>query len=221
MNVRIFILSLLLLYGCIDRDYDNIDNTIIYDAEFSLPVGDTLLTAGDFVDTAGLTVIPDSVDKDTISWFLYNGIFYYSPGSLSDTSRMTLSLGDFFTDTSEIVSLSFRVNAVNEVPADMSVQLYLADGNRVILDSLFREGPFDLKAASTGPDGHVTAPFEVWKMDIPFTQEQIGRLASVQYALREVHLTVPDSRNDSIPFYSGQQLWLQMGVRIGLKIKLQ
>ncbi len=209
------------LSGCIDKDYDNIDNSIVYDAEFSVPLGDTLLTAGDFVKPSGLMAIPDSVDKDTVSWFLYDNTYYFSPGSLSDTSWMNFSLGTFFTDTSEVVSLSLRINAVNHVPARMLLQFYFADGNRVILDSIFQDGPFELKPAVTSADGHVTTPYEVWKKDIPFSQEQIGQLANVRFAMRESRLIIPDSATDSIPFYADQEVWLQMGVRIGLKIKLQ
>jgi hypothetical protein len=211
----------LLLVSCIDKDAGDIDPSLVYDAEFSLPLGDSLLTASQFVDTVSLVRLPDAVDKDTVSWFLYDGIFYFSPGELHYRHETALSLSDFITDTSEITSLTFRINAVNHVPARMTLQLYFADANRVILDSLFSEEPLVLEAAATVAGGEVNAPYELWKKDVPFTEKMLGELRRMAYAIEEYRLIVPVSGVDSIPFYSDQELWLQMGIRVGLKITAQ
>ena len=210
----------LLLVSCIDKDFDDIDPSLVYDAEFSLPVGDTLLVTGDFVHTASLIPVPDSVDRDTVTWFLYEDVFYFSPGTLHDRAETPLSLSGFFTDTSEIVSLTFRINVVNRIPARMAVQVYFTDAGRVVLDSLFPEGPFVVQPAPV-KNGEVTGTWEKWKTDIPFSQDQIDKLRQVQYALRDAWLYIPDSSHDSIPFFHDQPLWLQMGVRAGVKISLQ
>jgi hypothetical protein len=209
------------LTSCIDKDAGDIDPSLVYDAEFSLPLGDSLLQAWQFVDTTSLVPLPDTVDKDTIAWFLYDGVFYFSPGELYYRSETALSLSDFITDTSEITSLTFRINAVNRVPARMALQLYFADGNRVVLDSLFPDGPLLLEAAGTGAGGEVTLPYELWKKDVPFTASMIEELQRMEYAIEEYRLILPDAAVDSIPFYPDQEVWLQMGVRVGLKITVQ
>ncbi len=216
----IWIFSGLILVSCIDKDVTDIDPTLIYDAEFSLPVGDTLLVAADFVDTALLTTVPDLVDKDTVSWFLYDDMYYFSPGVLYDSAGTPLSISDFFTDTSEIVSITFRVNVVNRIPAKMFLQVYFAGAGSNIPDSLFQEGPFVIQPALT-KNGQVTGSWEKWKTDIPFSRDQIDKLMQMQYAIRTVWLYIPDSVHDSIPFYHDQQLWLQMGMEVRLKIRLR
>jgi hypothetical protein len=155
LGMGLVLMAFVSVVSCIDKDAGDIDPALIYDAEFSLPLGDSLLQAWQFVDTAVLIPVPDSVDKDTIPWFLYDSIFYYSPGELVYRDETSLSFSDFFTDTSEVVSLTFRVNAVNRVPARMSLQLYFTDAGRVLLDSLFSDGPLLLEAAATGVGGEV------------------------------------------------------------------
>jgi len=215
------IVIFVLLSSCIDKDAGDIDPSFVYDAEFSLPLGDSLLQAWQFVDTTSLVPLPDTVDKDTVAWFLYDGVFYFSPGELFYRSETSLSLSDFITDTSEITSLTFRINAVNRVPARMSLQLYFADANRVILDSLFGEGPLLLEAAATGAGGEVTVPYELWKKDVPFTAPMIDELRHMEYAIEVYRLILPDAAVDSIPLCHDQEVWLQMGVRVGLKITVQ
>jgi len=212
---------MLFLPSCIDKDAGDIDPSLVYDAEFSLPLGDSLLQASQFVDTTALVPLPDTVDRDTVQWFLYDGVFYYSPGVLTYRSETPLSFSDFITDTSEIVSLTFRINAVNRVPARMRLQLYFADAGRQVLDSLFSDGPLQLEAALVGEGGEVTAPAELWKKDVVFSPSQIALLVEMELALQEYSLVLPVSADDSIPLFSDQEVWLQMGVRVGVKIVLQ
>jgi hypothetical protein len=216
----VFVVALLLT-SCIDKDAGDIDPSLVYDAEFSIPLGDSLLQAYQFVDTTALVPLPDTADMDTVEWFLYDGVFYYSPGVLIHRSETPLSLSDFITDTSEIVSLTFRINAVNRVPARMRLQLYFTDAGRQVLDSLFSDGPLQLEAAAVDGRGEVTAPAELWKKDVVFSPSQIALLEQMEYALQEYTLVLPVSADDSIPFYSDQEVWLQMGVRVGVKIVLQ
>ena len=219
--ITVWLFSALFVVSCIDKDAGDIDPSIVYDAEFSLPVGDSLLQAQQFVDTTVLIPVPDTVDRDTVPWFLYDGIFYYSPDTLYYRSEAQVSLSDFYTDTSEIVSLTFRVNAVNRVPARMALQLYFADAGRVVFDSLFPEGPLWLEAAATDASGEVTKPAELWKKDIVLTPSQVAAMQQMEYVFEEYRLVLPDSRTDSIPFYPEQEVWLQLGVRVGVKIVLQ
>ncbi len=212
---------MLFLPSCIDKDAGDIDPSLVYDAEFSLPLGDSLLQASQFVDTTALVPLPDTVDRDTVQWFLYDGVFYYSPGVLTYRSETPLSFSDFITDTSEIVSLTFRINAVNRVPARMRLQLYFADAGRQVLDSLFSDGPLQLEAAAVDGRGEVTAPAELWKKDVVFLPSQIALLEQMEYALQEYTLVLPVPADDSIPLFSDQEVWLQMGVRVGVKIVLQ
>ena len=215
------IVAAMLLTACIDKDVTDIDPSLVYDAVFSLPVGDSLLQARQFIDTTALVPLPDTVDKDTVAWFLYDGVFYYSPGRLTYRSETPLSLSDFITDTSEITSLTFRINAVNRVPAQMMLQLYFTDAGRGVLDSLFAEGPLLLEAAAVDDQGAVTAPAELWEKDVVFTASQVVLLQQMAYALQEYTLILPDASVDSIPLCSAQEVWLQMGVRVGVKIVLQ
>ena len=115
-QIRIILfLSVLTFNSCIDKNATDIDPSIIYDAEFSLPLGADTLFMEQLVQTVTLVEIPPGVDKDTVKYFLYDSVYYYSPGTLSDSILAPLNLAAFKNDTAEITSLMFRINAANSM----------------------------------------------------------------------------------------------------------
>ncbi len=221
MILAVVVGMVLMPAGCIDEDAGDIDPALIYDATFSLPVGDTLLRADQFVDTLRLRPVPDTVDPDTVDWFLYDGTFYFSPGLLYHHAETELSLAELITDTSEIVALMFRLNAVNSVPARMGLQLYFADASRRIFDSLYPDGPLILEPAPTDADGGVRDAYRLWEKDVYLEGDRLDRMQDLAWVFEEYFLEVPDPSRDSIPFWPDQELWLQLGMRVGIKILLQ
>lgn len=204
------------LYSCIDKDATDISPAIEYEAEFSLPVGVDTLTLEQLLYHTTLKKIHDTVDKDTLKYFFYDSVYYYSPGTLVDSIWAPLVLAPFENDTAEITSLMFRLNVANFIPAEFMVQLYFADSNKVFLDSLYDDGPVRLEPAYT-ESGIVTGSWELIK-DNYLTSEKIDKLPDMKDVMIRTEMIIPDSSTDSIPFYHDQSLWLQVGIRVGIKI---
>ena len=216
----ILLLSVFAFNCCIDKNATDIESTIEYQADFSLPVGVDTITLGQLVQTVSLVPIPDKVDKDTVKYFLYDSVYYYSPGTLTDSITAALNLTAFENDTAEITSLMFRINASNFIPAEFMVQLYFADSHNVIIDSLYDDGPFRLDPAQTDDSGNVIASWEVMKDD-HLSPQKIEKLTDMKSVILSSTMIIPDSSNDPvIPFYPDQSLWIQVGIRVGLKMTI-
>jgi len=220
-QIRIILfLSVLTFNSCIDKNATDIDPSIIYDAEFSLPLGADTLFMEQLVQTVTLVEIPPGVDKDTVKYFLYDSVYYYSPGTLSDSILAPLNLAAFKNDTAEITSLMFRINAVNLIPAEFLVQLYFADSNKAILDSLYDDGPFSLDPAQIDDSGNVIASWGVMKDDY-LTPEKIDKLGDMRNVILSSQMIIPDSSTDTVPpFFHDQYLWIQVGIRVKLKMTI-
>ena len=209
-------LSVLAFNSCIDDNFTDIDTSITYDTDASLPLGNVSLLMESFMDTIILVPIPDD---DTTLFFLYDSVYYYSPGKIKLSTSGYFSLAPFENDTVKITSLMFRTNAVNGIPAEIDHQLYFANADSIVIDSLYSLGPMKIEPAPTDDDGNVTQPYEIWEEDSPpFSEEMIDKISETQYIFLSAELIIPDSQHDTIPFYSSQDIWIQIGIRVGLKI---
>ena len=219
-QIRIILfLSVLAFNSCIDENATDIDPTIIYDAEFSLPLGSDTLLMEQLVQTVTLIPILGDFDKDTIPYFLYDSVYYYSPESLSDSTSAPLILTPFESDTATITSLMFRMNVTNLIPAEFLIQVYFADSNNIILDSLYEDGPFRLDPAQTDEYGNVIGLWEILKDD-NLPPEKIEKISDMTNVILSSTMIIPDSSTDSIPFYPDQSLWIQVGIRVRLKMTI-
>jgi len=212
-------LSVLAFNSCIDDNFTDIDPTVVYDAEFSLPLGADTLLMEQLVQSVSLVEIPTDVDKDTVPYFLYDSVYYYSPGTLSDSITLPLILTAFENETAEITSLMFRINMANLIPAEFLIQVYFADSNLAILDSLYEDGPFSLDPAQTDEYGNVIASWEVM-IDEYLSPGKFEVLTDMTNVILSSQMIIPDSSTDSVPFYPDQSLWMQVGIRVGLKMTI-
>ena len=208
-------LSVLAFNSCIDDNFTDIDTSITYDTDASLPLGNVSLLMESFMDTIILVPIPDD---DTTLFFLYDSVYYYSPGKIKLSTSGYFSLAPFENDTVKITSLMFRTNAVNGIPAEIDHQLYFADTSNTIIDSLYSTGPMRIEPAPTDDEGNVTGTYEIWKVENDLSPAMIDKISETQYIFLSAELIIPDSQHDTIPFYSSQDIWIQIGIRVGLKI---
>ncbi len=215
----VFFVITAFLISCIDDDATDISPTIEYEAEFSLPVGTDTITLAQLLYNVPLIKIDEPFDKDTVSYFFYDSVYYYSPGTLKDSVSAPLILAPFENDTAEITTLMFRINAANFIPAKFMVQVYFADSNKVILDSLYEDGPVFLESAYTNDIGIVIGPWETI-IDNYLPSEKIDKLNDMTDVILSTKMTIPDSSADTVPvpFYHDQSLWIQVGIRVGLKM---
>jgi len=215
----VLLIATLAFPACVDDNFTDIDTSITYDANFSLPLGNSNPTLGDFLDTINLIPIPPWVDRDTVSFFLYDSIYYYSPGRITLTVSGYFSLDPFENDTVQITSLMFRNNAVNAIPAQFDQQLYFTDSTGAIIDSLYSV-PLTIEPALIDSEGNVTATYEIWKFDTYLSEDMINNISNTYNVRISTEFIIPDSSQGTVPFYSSQEIWMQVGIRVGILIEL-
>lgn len=215
----ILFIASLAFSACVDDNFNDIDTSITYDADFSLPLGNSAPTLGDFLDTINLIPIPPWVDKNTVSFFLYDSIYYYSPGRITFNVSGYFSLDPFENDTVQITSLMFRNNSVNAIPAQFDQQLYFTDSTGTIIDSLYSV-PLTIEPALIDSEGNVTATYEIWKFDTYLSEDMINNISNTYNVRISAEFIIPDSNLGTVPFYSSQEIWMQVGIRVGILIEL-
>ena len=206
--------------ACVDDNFNDIDTSITYDANFSLPLGNSAPTIGEFLDTINLIPIPDWVDKDKASFFLYDSVYYYSPGRINVSTEGYFSLDPFQNDTIEITSLMFRTNVVNGIPAEIDLQLFFIDSTGMVIDSLYSTGPLRIQPAIVDSLGNVTATYEIWELDNYLSDDKIDDISDSQYIEVRTEIIIPDSSEGTVAFSSTQEIWIQVGIRVGILIDL-
>ncbi|MDX2445081.1 MAG: hypothetical protein QNK30_14895 [Bacteroidales bacterium] len=214
----LLLLGIITFSACVDDNYNDIDTSLIYDAEASLPLGNTNPMLSEILDTIDLIPIPDWVDKDKASFFLYDSVYYYSPGRIKVSTSGYFSLDPFQNDTIEITSLMFRTNAINGIPAEIDLQLYFTDSTGSVIDSLYSTGPLRIEPAVVDSVGNVTATYEIWELDNYFSDDKIDSISNSQYIEVKAEVIIPDSSQGTIAFTSSQEIWIQVGIWVGFKI---
>ena len=218
-NNQVFLLlSLLALFSCVDDNYNDIDTSLIYDAEASLPLGNTNPMLSEILDTIDLIPIPEWVDKDKASFFLYDSVYYYSPGRINVSTSAYFLLDPFQNDTIEISSLMFRTNVINGIPAEIDLQLYFTDSTGTVLDSLYSTGPLRIEPAIVDSIGNVTASYEISELDNYLSDDKIDSISNSQNIEVSAVIIIPDSSQGTVAFTSSQEIYIQVGIRVEFKI---
>lgn len=137
---------------------------------------------------------------------------------LIDTLKIDLNE----VDESTVTTASMKIKSVNEMPLDAFIQLYMADQNYTILDSLFTANQTFLVKAST-----VTAAGELQTagnsdVQINLDPQKLNKLFKSKYLLvRSVMNTTKDNTGASlnVKFKSSYKLKLNVGMLAKLNIK--
>lgn len=132
---------------------------------------------------------------------------------MSDT--LDLDLGD--AENSEIESAAIKINAVNDLPLDATLQLYLLDENLMVIDSLL--DPTNGKnrvvvGAETDASGTPTQP-GIYDEEIEISKTKINKLFEATKILIVSHLQTSDTPKD-VKFLASDKL----NIKLGLKAKM-
>ncbi len=143
-----------LLFSCYKTDPDKISDDIKWKPDVSLPMGETELS---------LTSVPDKVPP-----FRYSKILY-------DT--LDFGISDIFDSRGEIDSMMFRINLVNEFPAECDVIIFYPEyGQGLDYDrSLTGDEPIVIAPGKIDSDGKSTIPSKK-QVDIWLTSKQVDQL---------------------------------------------
>ncbi|MCK7537553.1 MAG: hypothetical protein MZV63_44665 [Marinilabiliales bacterium] len=128
-------------------------------------------------------------------------------------------IGDIYQTSEEIVQLTFRLNMYNGFPSTVRGQFYFLDPYGFIQDSLFRNGPVELKKATANDSGKITSkPHE--KKDIAFDSNRLDNLQSVNKIMVYIVFSTTGIDPDLVTYYDEYLVDVQIGVKATLKFDL-
>ncbi|MGC9343925.1 MAG: hypothetical protein ACP5E3_14570, partial [Bacteroidales bacterium] len=114
--------------------------------------------------------------------------------SLEDTADFDFQ-EEFGGDAVDIIDyLRFTMDAMNYLPMQMNMQMYFADENYVILDSLFTDDAFLLPPLLNAED-RVEEPREYSKI-AEFTKEDLQKIEPTKYLIINASVNTTDSQLD-------------------------
>ncbi|MCF8331440.1 MAG: hypothetical protein K9H84_03225 [Bacteroidales bacterium] len=138
--------------------------------------------------------------------------------SLNDTIDFDMSEG--LGEDAEMESAELQVYMKNGFPIDTKVQVYFADTNMVILDSLFSSKENILMAADPGPapDFKVSVPVEKWTY-IKKEKQSISNILDAKRAIINVEASTVNDGNSTVKIYSDYTVDIKVGVKAAIKTK--
>jgi hypothetical protein len=220
----ILLLGVLNFYSCIKEDVTNIEpgnNGLT--PEYALPIGTIQLYVNKYLpDSSLIHEEPDSINSNINSLLYYGGDYYQNPFYTSYSVIQSFSLGSNATNLDSIISAMFRINAVNYIPTLIKIQVNFLDLNKNPMFSLFDTDTLQIPSAAFDANGNVIGSGDLWKKDYPLPSNRISQLGDVKYIQIYTGLEFPPPINDSIliPFYSTQNIWIQIGGKVKLKLAL-
>jgi len=232
MNRRLFVvifqkLAFLFLAGfvlqsCIKNDPGNISSDIAIQPEYSLPIGSPTFLMDQYASKVNLGLPIDTLQPlaDSLLTFLYNNTCYNSPLVLRDSLLEPFSFITFKDQLEKIKSFMLRTNVINRIPAEIKLQVYFIDAAGQVIDSLYGDSALTVRAASIDDLGNVNGQAEMWKVDNTFSKDEVLTLAYVQYLLIKTRITIVNPKGAIVRFYSSQDIWIQLGLRIAFDINL-
>ena len=133
---------------------------------------------------------------------------------LTDTMDFDLNVN---TDSTKVNSLTINFAVENGFPLGMDTQIYFADENYVIIDSLFTGGRFDLIPA-TVLNGVVDQSVNT-REKIEISADRIDKVIEAKYLIPHILFRTTDvEQNVEIKLYSNYEFGLNLSALIGLEI---
>ena len=137
--------------------------------------------------------------------------------SLADT--LTLDFGDL--TSSSVILASLKVKTVNEMPLDANIQLYLADKNYHILDSIFASNQTYLIKASTVTGAGDLAKAGTSYLLLDLSADKLNKLFSSSHLIIKSKLNTSKDANGvllNVKFKSTYKLKMNVGLMAKLNI---
>ncbi len=134
--------------------------------------------------------------------------------TVSDTTDFELE------DVNEVQKAIFRINVENGFPADAYVQVYFADSNYVIVDSLLSNASqFVVASGLLDANNRVILPNRQMRDE----ESDKARLEGIYNARKIIILSVVNTQNapiEQVPIYSYYRLNIKIGVHAFLNVEL-
>jgi len=217
-----FLICVTLLSSCIKDDITNIEaGKIVLSPEYAIPIGSYEFKVSNYVDGVdNFNPIDDTSGFAYDSLLVYNEDFYSNPYKAYYSTTEAFTIGNDPNTLSFFKSAMFRINSVNKIPANITIQIYFLNEAQNTIDSLFEKSPLIISAAQTNESGSVINYGELWKHDTYLDSSKIKQLNIVKYLQISSIIEFPEPINLLIPFDSTQTIWLQLGTKFNISTSL-
>jgi hypothetical protein len=201
MKKILFLLFLMSLFSCEDIDnYDKISKDYHYTGSFSIPIGNARLG----MTESGKNLPPDWETNP----FLLAKLSYIR---FSDSIPFDFN---YSIGTAErIKQLIFTVNIVDSFPSEVAFQAYIANGNKIIVDSLF-SGKFVVPKANVSANGDVVSS-GIRTDTISVSKQRVEKWQLAKYILFEGYMQNDPVANKPLYQYYDK---LKMNVAVGVQL---
>lgn len=211
------VLIAFLFSSCIEDDIGNIGSEISLTPEYAIPIGSPEFEMDEFFTASALGIPLDTSDmNDTSSFMEYDNQFYQTIYSVEHTETFPVNLASLESSQELFISIMFRTNAINKIPARIQSQAYFLNASSVIIDSLYNS-PLILEAAQVDEFGELIQAYELWEYDVYLSQEKLEQFTQVSYIQVSSKLYT-NNATEILSFYSSQALWIQLGAKIKLDL---
>lgn len=126
---------------------------------------------------------------------------------LRDTIAMALDAQDRFDG---LKSARFKLLTENGLPSELGVQIFLADGEGQLLDSLIQGGRHILSAAEPLPEGSTASRESHTRIE--YDRSQDADLSRTEELILEVGLRTFNEGKDTVAFKADQELRIRLGM---------
>ena len=168
------------------------------------PLGDTL--ASNFIlDTSRISLGMD------VEMQLFTSI---SDFIVEDTIDFDLN-----SNANEIGSLLIRLNTVNRFPLNVDVQIYFADDDYNIIDSLITntDERILVGAPVSGPPEYKVIEGAAKMTDFEISRQKLDRIVNAEYMMLKAGLSTTD--NSLVKIYNDYSLEIKVGTIVGINIE--
>tara|TARA_R110002049_G_scaffold251679_3_gene426097 strand:- start:3033 stop:4625 length:1593 start_codon:yes stop_codon:yes gene_type:complete len=132
-------------------------------------------------------------------------------GTLSD--YVLVDTFDFEFDNTQLLdAATFRTNITNEFPVDADIQIYFADGNARILDSLFIGQKKLILSGAIDADGKVIQPTNETE-DTDIDKVGLTNLFRSSKVIIKANLSTTNSGGTVVRFYDNYRLDVKLGIK--------
>ncbi len=128
---------------------------------------------------------------------------------------LDLNFGEYDDlDTSNIVSVEFKLVTENEMPISSDLQIYFLDDQEQPIDSLFLGGPQTMLRAAPIDNNGVAVGVERTETFIPMSTERFNRIRTSPKAQLQTYFTTAQGGQVPVKLIATQDAVVKMGIRV-------
>ena len=174
-----------------------------------------LVFMGNVMTNPNATVVPNFVlDTSHIQVDILLELPLYGRAmnfELRDTSDIN---SDNKTNIDQLKSLQLNVNTDNGFPVDVVLQLYLADTNNVIIDSIFHDEGRILKSGIVGPAPEYRVTSKTHNLiKIPLNSDQIENYKKARRLIMATHASSYENGAKVVKIYSDYSVYIEVAAK--------